>query len=294
MLRHTRGCCFRFVVGIAGLCCAGSAASANAVFYGVAGSNLVRYDMTASSATVVGGLGVTLMEDCDFDGAGTLWGMRQGNAGGFPPTIVCQSYTINTTTGAAVLVNNFTNASLQSLAYRASNAAFYSVNTSGPSLPSTSGHLVTDNMVAGSVATVAGVPTGLPGSFQVDALAFAPDGTLYGMKDTNAGGPFGSTNFQLVRISLLTGLGTVIGPVTGSSANVFASLRFDPTTGVAYTVDANNGNVYTVNTTTGLGTLLFAGGAAATGTRGLGYVPAPGATAFVGIGALLAARRRRR
>jgi hypothetical protein len=285
---------FRFALGFAGVCIAGASASANVVFYGVNNTNLVRFDMTASSVSVVGPLGVSLMEDCDFDGAGTLWGMRQGNAGGFPPTIVCQSYTINTTTGAALLVNNFATASLQSLAFRASNSTFYSVNTLSSATPSTSGHLVTDNMVAGSVATVAGVPTGLPGSFLVDALAFAPDGTLFGMKDTNPGGIFGSINYQLVRINLATGLGTVIGPVTGNSSNVFASLRFDPATGTAYTVDANNGNVYTVNTTTGAGSLLFAGGAAATGTRGLGYVPAPGAATAVGMGALLVIRRRRR
>ena len=82
------------------------------------------------------------------------------------------------------------------------------------------------------------------------------------------------TPFKLVRFDTVTGLGSVIGTV-GSSGQTFPSLRFDPA-GTAYTVEAGSGNVYTVNLTTGQGTLLFAGGAAAINTRGLALPPASG------------------
>src|SRR5262245_2828946 len=86
-------------------------ASADPIFYGVTGSNLVRFDMGAGTVSVVApvtaGSPLNLLEDCDFDGAGNLWAVRQGNAGGFPPTSVCQAYRVDTLTGNSVPGGNF-------------------------------------------------------------------------------------------------------------------------------------------------------------------------------------------
>jgi hypothetical protein len=275
---------------------AGAAFTAHAapIFYGVTGTSLVRFDMGAQTVTTVGAI-PTLMEDCDFDGSGTLWGVRTGNAGGFPPTSVCQSYTINTSSGASTLQSNFgpvgsPSATLESLAYGVGPSTFYSVADSGTGV---SGHLLLATMGTGTVANVSGSTHGLPGAFRVDALAFNPvSGVLYGVWNANPGGPFGSNIYDLVSFNASTGAGSVIGPITGSTAQAFAALRFD-STGAAYTVNTNNGDVYTVNLSTGAGTVLFAGGAAAVGTRGLAFVPAPGAGVLLGLGLMGAARRRR-
>lgn len=268
----------------------GGVANADPIFYGVTNtpaSTLVRFDMGAHTVTTVGASS-TLMEDCDFDASGTLWAIRQGNAGGFPPTIVMQSYTIDLTTGAATQHGDYTSSgpTLASLAFR--TGSFYSVNSSGGT---TSGHLVTTDLNAATVSTVAGVTQGST-PWRVDALAFSPAGTLYGIWNSNAGGPFGSNIYNLVSFDLGTGQRSLIGPITGSTSQAFYALRFD-SAGNAYTVDSGNGDVYTVSTATGHGTFLFAGGAAAVGTRGLALVPAPGAGVLLGLAALTVSRRRR-
>jgi hypothetical protein len=271
---------------------AGGIASAD-VFYGVtnngsANSNLVRFDTAAQTCTIVGPT-TTLMEDCDFDASGTLWSVRQGNAGGFPPTIVSQAYSINLATGAATLHGDYgSTASLQSLAYRSSSSSFYSLDVGGVN---TGGMLVTTDLNAGTITPVTGLVTATP--WRVEALAFAPSGALYGIWNSNSGGPFGTNMYNLVSFDLSTGARSLIGPITGVASQTFDSLRFD-SAGNAYTVDFGNGDVYTVNTTTGHGTFAFAGGSAATGTRGLALlVPAPGAGVLLGLGLLAAARRRR-
>src|SRR6185436_10474913 len=148
----------------------------------VTGTNLLRIDTTAQTVTSVGALGVNVMEDCEFDGSGTLWGMRQGNAGGFPPVTVCRAYTINTTTGLATQQSDYgSNATLQSLAFRTANSTFYSSNQSGGT---TAGHIITSTLPTASVADVGA--HGLPGAFRVDALAFNPvDGAMYGIWNAN-------------------------------------------------------------------------------------------------------------
>src|SRR5262245_11885139 len=148
----------------------GGVANADPIFYGVtnnvSGSTLVRFDMGAHTVTTVGAAS-TLMEDCDFDAGGTLWAIRQGNAGGFPPTIVSQTFTIDLTTGAATQHGDYTSAgpTLASLAFR--GGSFYSVNSAGGL---TAGHLVTTDLNAATVASVAGVTQGST-PWRVDALA---------------------------------------------------------------------------------------------------------------------------
>lgn len=269
-------------------------APAAPIFYGVTGSTLVRLDMGAQTATLVGTLQVgatplTVMEDCDFDAAGQLWAMRHGNAGGFPPVTASQAYQVNIATGDSVAQGNYgTAAAMQSLAFRALNSSFYSVNLAGSGA---NGHLVTSDLVAGTITSVAGVPHGL-NPLRVEALAFGQGLSLYGIFNANTGGPFGTNDYRLISFNVATGLATSIGSIA-PNPRTFNSLRFDDA-GTAYTVDSLSGDVFTVNLVTGQGTFLFAGGPAAVGTRGLAFIPAPGATALLGLGALLAARRRRR
>jgi hypothetical protein len=276
--------------GLAVFMLAGAASVASAdVFYGVTNSaspQLLRFDMTAQTVTSVGAI-PTVFEDCDFDASGTLWALRNGNIGGFPPTLVMQAYTINTTTAAATPQGNFgSNASLVSLAFHSSDSTFYSVDTAGAN---TSGKLVFANLAAGSIAAVTGNSDGLS-PLRVDALAFSPSGNLYGIWNSNSS-PFGSNSYKLVSFNP-AGVASVIGPII-SGTDAFNSLRFD-SAGNAYTVDATNGGVYTVNLSTGAGTLAFNGGSLAMGTSGLGLlVPAPGAVALLGLGGLSLARRRR-
>ena len=280
----------RSSAGVLALCAGALAGSAQAsVFYGVtSNSTLIRIDTTSATATTLAST-ISTLEDCDFDAGGTLWAMRTGNIGGFPPQNVCQAYTINTVTGAATPQGNFgSGATLESLALRPSNSTFYSINELGGT---TNGHLVTADLVGGSVTTVSGSPHNLPGGRRVDALAFSPGGTLYGVWNSNAGGPFGSNIYDLVSFDLGTGQGTIIGAI-GPSSRSFVSLRFD-SAGTAYTVDTFTGDVFTVNLGTGAGTFLFAGGAAAVGTRGLAFVPAPAGAASLGLGLLGIGRRRR-
>src|SRR5262245_28502676 len=126
MLKRKHTPCLWSVVSSVLACVASSIASAAPVFYGVTGSNLLRFDMGAHTVSVVapltvGGSPLNVMEDCEFDAAGTLWAIRQGNAGGFPPTIVCQAYQVDLATGNCTPQGNYgTVVALQSLAFRAS------------------------------------------------------------------------------------------------------------------------------------------------------------------------------
>lgn len=260
------------------------------VFYGVtnSGSNsqLLRFDMGAQTVTSVGAI-PSLFEDCDFDASGTLWGIRNGSIG-FPPTVVMQSYTINTSTAAATLQTNFgNNVSLASMAFQTGNITPFSVDTAGAT---TAGKLVFTALSLGQISPVTGNPDGLVPQ-RVDALAFSPSGALYGIWNSNSS-PFGSNSYKLVSFSLVNGVATVIGPII-SGTDSFNSLRFD-SSGNAYTVDAVTGGVYTINLTTGAGTLAFNGGSLAINTSGLALVvPAPGAAVLLGLGALRSMRRRR-
>jgi hypothetical protein len=276
--------------------CAGDVSTAQAdVFYGVTSSSLVRMDTVAQSVTTVasitgGASALNSFADCEFDGEGNLWGLRQKD-GGFMDPSINQALKINTVTGAALLGGDFGTVSMHGLAFRSSNSSFYSVNLSGAFPALNPGNLVTANTASGAVASVSGASHGLPGNVRVDALAFAGDGTLYGM--WNAGNEFmGTVDFKLVRFDTSTGAGTVIGTVSGSRK--FNSLRFG-SGGVAYTIDSNTGDVFTVNLATGAGSFAFTGGAPAVGVTGLAHVvPAPSALALLAGGAVVGLRRRSR
>lgn len=280
----------------AALVCTGSFVSTVQadVFYGVTSSKLVRMDTTAQTVTTVASImgGPSALDsfaDCEFDGAGNLWGLRQKNGGLFESP-VNQALKINLVSGAALLGGDFGSVAMHSLAWRNSAENFYSVNFTGSFPLLGSGNLVTVDTATGAIASVSGAGHGLPGSFRVDALALGPGGTLYGM--WNAGNEFmGTIDYKLVRFDTTSGAGTVIGTVSGSRQ--FNSLRFSAS-GTAYTVDSATGDVFTVNLTTGQGTFAFAGGSAAVGITGLALqVPGPASAGMLAIAGLTALRRRR-
>lgn len=64
-----------------------------------------------------------------------------------------------------------------------------------------------------ATATATPIGSGL-GFNDVEALAFAPDGTLYGVADGTVGSGSGLTDF-LIRINTSTGVGTLVGPLSG-------------------------------------------------------------------------------
>lgn len=265
------------------------------VFLGVSRSgSLLRFDMGAHTVTTVGavavgGNSITGIEDCDFDDTGVLYATASTSFGGFPPVTVNQTYRVNTNTGASLAASDLGAVQIHSLAHR-SGPEFYTVNFTGGFPFITGGNLISLNASTGAFTSVAGVSHGLPGSFRVDALAISPTSMLYGIWD--AGSAFlGTHDYKLVSFSTSNGLGSIIGSI-GNGSQAFESLRFDAA-GTAYTVDSVTGNVFTVNLTTGQGTFLFAGGAAATGTTGLAYVPTPGVGVAVLGGLAMVAKRRR-
>ena len=271
---------------------AGQAIAAPA-FYAVTGnfpgpSQLVLMDVSAGTASTVnpilfGGGNTNFIQDADFDGSGNLIGVRQNPGAGFPPSPLNILYQIDTTTAAATFLSSLTFNPARSLAYRPANGQFYSVNQN-------TGRLATLDVNTGLYTNVSAVGLGL-GQFRIDALAFAPNGDLYGVYD--AGSPFaGTIDSRLVRIDVVTGLATMIGPIGALNTQNFTSLRFDPGSGIAYTVEMNLGTVNTVNLTTGLGTAVFTD-SDLIGTTGLAFIPSPGAAALLLLTGAFAARRRR-
>jgi hypothetical protein len=207
-------------------------------------------------------------------------------------------YSIDPATGAASAIAN-TGSYDPGLAFRRSNGLLYgssdsldTINvktghvTSGPSLPdlmvsiafSPSDQLYAVNNNGNTLfalnpttgSTLASVPlTGTTFAGEIGGIDFAPDGTLYGV---GAG---------LYRINPLTGVATRITPlgmdITGSPsiALILQDIDFGPDgvlRGVTYDLSHVNSMLYTINTSTGLGTLVGPEGAF---VANLASIPAP-------------------
>lgn len=269
--------------------------ASGSVFYGVnTAGTLSRFDMTAQTVTPLAAIhaGPTTpggFQDLEFDGAGNLYALRaDSDSSTFPPASVNQFYRItNPTLGTAIAAGNIGGGGnpYGALGYSAATSNFYSVNGAN-------GYLGTMDVTTGAFGPVSSVPNGF--RFTITALAMNPvTGLAYGIINAGSPPPFGSLDYSLISMNLTTGLSTVIGSF-GVGQDQFNSLRFDDA-GVAYTVDVNNGNVYTVSTSTGAASFLFAGGAAAMNTNGLAFipVPAPAGVCVFGAAAMATLRRRR-
>jgi hypothetical protein len=78
---------------------------------------------------------------------------------------------------------------------------------------------------------------------QLSAISFRSDGALFGVDDA------------LYSIDPVTGVRTLIGTSLGSSLRV-AGAEFDPATGVLYGLELNGSRLVTINTTTGVATVV--------------------------------------
>lgn len=162
--------------------------------------NLVTINSTTGAATVVGPLG-TRVSDLHFNAAGTLFGWFQ-NA---PNELA----TVNIATGAATAVGPSGLAAFVNgggIAINAGGTAFVTVHGSA-------GTLDTVNTATG-VGTAGPAMAGAPIAGSVNALAFSPAGTLFGVNSNQSGSP--TTNF-LVTINTGTGAITSIGALPGDT-----------------------------------------------------------------------------
>ena len=123
-----------------------------------------------------------------------------------------------------------------------------------------------------------------------------PDGINSLAFDPISGDIFGANVVanSLVRIDPVTGQATSVGGFGGF--NNVAGLAFDLDSGTLFGVNGNNnsgGELIRIDTATGAATVVgpLSGGAFA---NGLAYVPTPAGAAVLGVGGLVAARRRRR
>jgi hypothetical protein len=73
-----------------------------------------------------------------------------------------------------------------------------------------------DRLYRVDLGTGQATAVGAIGFNDVDGLAFAPDGTLYGVADATAGSGSGLSDL-LIRINTTTGAGTLVGPLSGLS-----------------------------------------------------------------------------
>ncbi len=260
-------------------------------FYGITvAGRITRIDTTAQTVTElsslrVGPVLVNSIEDLDFDSAGNLYAARNfTDFGTFQQ--VSESYRIlNPMTGNALLsatLGTF-GRPFTSLAATGNAGEFHTVNN-------TNGYMGRLNVTNGAFAPTTGLPHGVRNF--VDAVAVNPvDGQAYGLID-NGLSIFGIIDYTLIRLNLDTGVSTIVGSLAAGSSS-FKALRFD-NAGTLFTVNADNGDICTINVATGQASFLFAGGAAAINTSGLAYIiPAPGAAMLLGLAGLVVTRRRR-
>ena len=253
---------------------------ADTLFYGVDNTNLVRINASAGTAAPIGPLGVDLLADLEFDVNHNLIAVRYGQTNNFPPQPLYETWQINPTTGQGTFLHSFGYDHLFSaLALRPTTGMLYTVDQ-------LTGYLGTLDPYSGAFTPVSANPHGL-GQFKVDALAFGPNGVLYGLHNETS--PLFGYLYDLVTFDLVTGLGAVIGSVDGGVGD-YQSLRFDPTTGTAFTINTLNGSLSTISLSTGHGTVLWGG--LAPGVTGLAYIPEPACIGALAIIALLPRRRR--
>ncbi len=256
---------FKIAGILAGLAAAAMAPASlsYAINFDFSNSGLFLADRNTGTATLIGNTGVNELNSLTW-AEGQLVAAR-GLSGG-------SLYTINTSTGAATLLTNITGIGLtgtiRGLAYR--NGDFFAVASDVSTF--TNDRLV---RITGGVAEAIAVTTGFQG---LQALTFADDGTLYAW-DTSQG---------LVTIDPISG---VVSDLNGSAGTLFSlqTLFFDG--GQLYGYDTTGS--YSINTSTGVATLIAASTNSWRDFRGAEAVPEPMTMAVLAGAGLLAARRRR-
>jgi hypothetical protein len=119
------------------------------------------------------------------------------------------------------------------------------------------GQLYTINPSTGTATPVGALVDALANTYAVTGLAFdSVNGILYGSTSKNS--PTGSQS--LVAIDPTTGLVTYIGSFATGDNNTMADLTFDVATATLYGSGSLNGNLYTIDTTTGAASALGSSG----------------------------------
>jgi hypothetical protein len=244
-----------------------SAARADVLAYiGLSNGNFDQLDITTGQVTLLNNAGV-LYVGLAFGPSNGLYGVMAPNL-----TSIASLYTVNTTTGMPTLVGN-TGVVLD--AFSDLNGALYGVglNDSLYSINSSTG-----------AATLIGA-TGLPNLSSISwENSLASDGTnLYYTLGTSGGTDI------LYKLNTTTGATTEIGStgVTGIAGSVFAGPNFQ--TGQLYGF-LTNGNVDSINTTTGQATFSTTENSPSAIYGGVGIVesqfttPEPSSLTLLGVG----------
>jgi hypothetical protein len=212
-------------------------------------------------------------------------------------------YSVNTSTGAATVIAN-TGSFDPGLAYRKSNGILYGSSSSLDTFNIKTGKATTIASLPDLIVSIAFSPTdqlygvnnsgdtlfrldphtgaalasvpltgtvhpsGSPFIGEINGIDFAPDGTLYGV------------GFALYSIDALTGVATRITPLGTNVTGGGAGFLFDDIDygadgvlrGVTSGAGGVNSNLYTINTNTGIGTLV---GLTGVSMDGLASIPTP-------------------
>lgn len=242
---------------------AGSALAQGAL-YGVASfstfgiQSLYSIDPATGAATLVGSTGLRQISGLDWDSTNNRLVALTGSG---------DQFVINTASGASSLLVDATFGVPEgSVAFN--NGTAYTT--------------IFENLHAWTGAAWQQLgPSGLAPGADISGLDFGADGLL-GLV-TNGAAPD-----QLVSFNLATGAATVIGP-TGTNAGSVGGLAYGFLGSAWYMTDG--AALYSLDAATGAASLVGAHGVG--GFSGLAFVPTPGAAALLGLGAMLAVRRRR-
>lgn len=232
------------------------------------GGRIYRIDTIAQSATLIGNTGFDRTGGLVFDGGGTLYVVAGGSAG--PGTLM----TFDIGSGVTTVIGAVNGVQgVDALAFDAAGQLW------GAAWTGSNGAMVTIDPGTGNVLSTLNM-NGSGNSF-VAGLAFHANGTLYGSRGNASG-----RADDVVTIDLVTGNHTPIGAMEA----VISDLAFG-LSGTLYG-SGTDGAIYEINATTGAKTLLFNTGIGS--LSGLtNEIPAPGALAVLGVGAMAVARRRR-
>jgi hypothetical protein len=219
--------------------------------------NIGTVDLTTQTVTVIGNAGVVLT-DIAFSPSGNLYGNSFTNL-----------YSVSTTTGVATNIGATGVTDLNALVF-GSNGTLYSAGAA----PDT--NLYTLNPSTGAATSLGSIGVSSAGD-----LAFH-NGTLY-LADTN--GNLDSINLSPLSATVIGAFGSAFDASTYGLANGSNNVLY----GIAGT------EVFSVNTSTGVGTAVFnygghglgdANGAAVLTEAGFTPVPEPSTFVIAGLGAL--------
>jgi len=203
-------------------------------------------DPTTGAGTVIGPTGFSGLNSLASDSSGTVY-----SVGGKP------LIKIDPNTGVGTLVKDLQPGSdVRAMAFSPSNILFAIRNGGGPGDTTTPDELVNIDVTTGAVTVV-----GNTGVNALQAMAFSPNGTLYGW-DLSRG---------LMTINTSTGIGTAVNPAMalGSGPDI-QGLSFAPDG----TLFGARESLFKVDVTTGATTVVGSGGYS--DVRGIAFLREPG------------------